>query len=183
MGKGGKGKRKGSKQERKICWALSRFIDPNGEDTIFWRSAMSGGRATVQSRKGIKNTNQAGDITCIDERGAWLTDLFCIESKFYKSLDLEASLLLGKGKLAAFWRSHYKVSKSVDRAPLLIARQNRTPTLVILDAKGLSKFRTYAPGLVEAYPVVVANKLNPPAMVYLFDKVFKPKATRGERQP
>lgn len=176
--KGGKGKRKGSKFERQLCWALSRFVDPDGTDTIFWRSAMSGGRATVQQHKGIKNVNQAGDITCIDEKGAWLTGMFCIESKFYKDLDIDSGLLSGMGLLAKFWKKHCKVSKKNDRHPLLIAKQNRTQTLALFDGRGHHAFQAMGH---ETNPVMISYKLKPNAIICLFDKVFKPKVTREDR--
>src|SRR5690242_5955748 len=98
--KHGGGKQKGSSFERKVCKVLSRFVDPDGTDTHFWRSAMSGGRSTIQRKKGIRNDKQVGDITCVSNKGAWLTDLFLIECKFYKDLNLASGLLFGKGKLA-----------------------------------------------------------------------------------
>ena len=62
-------KQKGAEFERKICKQLSRWIDSNRED-LFWRSAMSGGRATLKSNKG-EVSGQAGDITSIDKIGQW----------------------------------------------------------------------------------------------------------------
>ena len=141
--KGGSGNRKGGAFERDVCRALSRFINPKSSETMFWRSSMSGGRATVQARKGIKNKNQAGDITCIHPEGQWFTDLFVVECKHVANLNLTASMLDGRGKLAAFWKKHCKLASDNDLAPLMIAKQNRTDTLVIFDKAGLQKFRTF----------------------------------------
>lgn len=179
MGKGGKGKRKGSGYERKVCWALSRFIDPDGEDTIFWRSAMSGGRATVQGRKGIKNTNQAGDITCIDEKGQGFTDTFVIECKFYKDLDLASCLLFGTGKLAKFWKKHRKLAKKHGREPIMIAKQNRLPAFVIVSERAMSRLGALFGSVPNTK--AITHALGKTTIFLDFKETFKPKATRSKR--
>ena len=75
------GKQKGSEFERYICKTLSGWASYGKRDDLYWRSAMSGGRATVQFKKNIKNTSQVADISCIDSAGEFLTDLCCIECK------------------------------------------------------------------------------------------------------
>lgn len=162
MRRGG-GKQKGSAFERQVCRELSRFVDPKGKDTLFWRSAISGGRATVERRKGIKNKTQLGDITCIHSKGEWLTDFFFIECKAYKSLDIESSLLTGKGRLAKFWRKLIEQSDDSERYPLLIAKQNFTPTLVLLDRTGWLKFNR---------PKVLVESHTMRVYVCLYSRIF-----------
>jgi len=162
------GKNKGSSFERKVCWDLSRLIDPKGEDTLFWRSAMSGGRSTIQKRKGIKNTTQLGDITAVHEKGLYLTELFVIECKFYKSLGIESSLLVQKGQLYKFWKLVKKVAKRNDRSPILIAKQNRSPVLIIFDKNGLQKWNTFGQ---EANPIIYARRTN--MYMCLYNEVIK----------
>lgn len=170
--KNGGGKRKGSGFERKVCWALSRFIDPESQDTFFWRSAMSGGRATQQLKKGIANASQLGDLTSTHEAGMWMTNAFVIECKFYRSLDLEAGLLFGRGKLSKFWKQVCKLARENDKYPLLIARQNRTDILVIFDPKGFHVFNTFR--TVEVVPLLTSNRLGKrQALVYSFKGVFE----------
>ena len=133
---------------------------------------MSGGRATLQRRKGIKNTTQVGDITCVFERGQWLTQTFYIECKFWKTLDLASSLLFGKGKLAAFWRETVDKATECEREPLLIARQNRTDALVVFSASGLVKFKSfgYKPNVyVTSFPLMPTAF----AKVCLYKETFK----------
>ena|SRR3974390_2278738 len=150
---GGFGKRKGSAFERTVCEQLSRLIDPDTEETLFWRSAMSGGRSTVRGKKGKADATQAGDITCIDPKGNWLTAHFIIECKFYHNLDIQTALLTGKGKLAKFWREVRKVAKKHKKYPMLVARENRTKTLLLLGPKGHKSMTTWQgrkiPWLVE----------------------------------
>ena len=171
MRKGG-GKQKGASWEREVCHDLSRFVDPKGSDTWFWRSAMSGGRATLQRRKGVKNTTQVGDITCVFDKGHWLTQVFYIEVKFYKDLDLASSLLFGKGKLAKFWRETVEKANEVEREPLLVARQNRTDALVLFSRSGLHKFKSfnYSPSVIlTSFPI--SPEAN--AKVCLYQETFK----------
>ena len=71
---------KGSAYEREICRMLSEWWVP-GRDDIFWRSAASGGRATVRTKKGKSTFGQYGDITAIDPIGQPLTKVLSIECK------------------------------------------------------------------------------------------------------
>lgn len=130
MRKGG-GKQKGAAFERHICQALSLWLSGGERQDLLWRSAMSGGRATVAHKKGVKLTTQGGDISAIDPLGAVLTDNFCIEVKFYKDLDIQA-FLLGKGKLTAFWKQVTRDASRYGKEPMLIAKQNIYPTMVLV---------------------------------------------------
>lgn len=172
--KAGGGKQKGAQFEREVCWDLSRFIDPKGEDTHFWRSAMSGGRATRQQKKGIVNNTQLGDITCVNEKGFWITMTFVIECKFYKDLEIESALLTGRGKLVKFWHEVCKLAKERERAPILIARQNRTDTLVLLDSTALSKLRAFGHDVRPIIETVMLSRSRAQkTFVCFYDEVFK----------
>lgn len=122
----------------------------------------------MQNRNGGKNRTQLGDITCIDPRGSWLVQNFILECKFYADLDLLSGFLKNKGRLAKFWRDLHKLAgKHEGLNPLLIARQNRTETLVLFDKRGREFFMAFkgkVPFLLESKP------LN--AWVCLFERVF-----------
>lgn len=135
MRKGG-GKQKGAAWERQVCSDLSRLISPNTDETLFWRSSMSGGRSTMRQRGKKKDSTQAGDITCVHPYGAWLTEAFFIEAKFHKDLNIQAGLIDGRGRLATFWRIATKQAKSHKKEPMLIARENRCRTLLLLSSRG-----------------------------------------------
>lgn len=166
-----KGHAKGSAFERTICVALSRFIDPEGQDTHFWRSSLSGGRATIQNRKGGGNKTQLGDISAIDGWGETLTLNFVFECKFYRKLDLESSLLFNRGKLARFWKQLVALAHKHNRHPVLIARQNRTETLVVLDYQGLKTLRQEW-GLGNSRVLILVHSETMKASVCLFKEVF-----------
>lgn len=167
MKKGG-GKQKGASFERQVCTDLSRFVDPDGSDTLYWRSAMSGGRATVQARSGVRNSTQLGDITCVHPRGEWLTSLMVIECKFYKDLNFGNSILFKKGNLYTFWKQVKKIAKKNDRHPLLIAKQNKSPAIVVFDKMGLQSFTTLGNEVK-----VIATSLRSGMYIALYDQVFK----------
>jgi hypothetical protein len=107
---------------------------------------MSGGRATVAHRKGVKLTTQGGDISAIDPLGAALTDRFCIEVKFYKDLDFQA-FIVGKGKLQKFWEQAERDAKRNGKEPMLIAKQNMYPTLVLVRSRSALALRRTSKGV------------------------------------
>lgn len=114
---------------------------------------MSGGRATLAHAKGVKLSTQGGDVSAIDPLGTVLTDRFCIEIKFYKKLDI-AAFLLDRGRLARFWKRAEIDARKYGKEPLLIARQNLFPTLVLARPmqmpSGVVRWRSDRVGVVIA---------------------------------
>lgn len=124
------GKAKGSNYERAICKQLSLWVSGGEQADIFWRSAMSGGRATVARQKG-QHVRQAGDIAAVAPEGHALCSTHFIELKHYKDLDIDAFFFTGKGRLAKFWQIAVREAQKYHSQPILIARQNRTPDVVL----------------------------------------------------
>ncbi len=128
--KAGSGKRKGSKFEREVCKQLSRWVTNGKREDVFWRSAMSGGRATVAKKAG-RDVRQAGDITSVSPEGHLLTDNYYLECKSYKNLDIDSFLMDGKGKLAKFWLETKRQAAKYLRHPILIAKENGRHPIVV----------------------------------------------------
>jgi hypothetical protein len=128
--KSGGGKAKGSSFEREICKKLSLWVSEGRRDDLFWRSAMSGGRATVRSKVGKATINQLGDITAIDPLGFPLTDKFVIECKNYANLEW-SSFIYGKGFVWKTWEILFKLSLDNNKRPFLILKQNMQKPLVL----------------------------------------------------
>jgi hypothetical protein len=126
--KGGKGKKKGSGFERVICKLFSRWVTGGKREDVFWRSAMSGGRATVAKGK----VRQSGDITAVAPEGHVLTDYWFMECKTGFGLAVGLFLLRGMGPLAKFWKVAVKEAKKYGKEPMLIARQSGLPTIVVV---------------------------------------------------
>lgn len=134
----GGGKQKGSQFEREVCVQLSKWITDGEREDVYWRSAMSGGRATVAHRKGKHHSTQVGDISCIHPAGHKFSEAFAIECKFYADLNYQG-LLTGKGKLLDFWKEIKKQSRDHNKHPFLVARQNRMQTMICVDIAGRQK--------------------------------------------
>ncbi len=134
---------KGASFERKTCVRLSMWISHKTREDLFWRSAMSGGRATLRSRigRGSAVVAQAGDISAIHELGHPFLRLFVVECKFYKDLKLE-SMIYGKdGHSKEIWYKTLKLADANDRAPFIVSRQNFRDELVWTTEPGLDLLR------------------------------------------
>ena len=134
MVKKGYGKAKGGQFEREVCVALSNWVSNNKRDDIFWRSAMSGGRATVKFKKGKNNISQIGDISAVDKAGHPFLKLFVVECKNYKNLQI-LSLLFDKpknGSLLEFWEKLVIDCSTANKHPFLVAKQNFKPFELLL---------------------------------------------------
>lgn len=142
---------KGSKFERDICKLLSLWVTAGVRQDVFWRSAMSGGRATVRGRQGV-DVRQMGDVCAVAPEGHVLTDRYYIECKHLRSLDLDR-FVLGEGKLITIWRSTEKLAQARNRTPLVIARGNRTPILWVCNhlPRGVNNYCKLANGYHLVY--------------------------------
>ena len=128
----GGGKSKGASFERAICVALSLWVSKGKREDAFWRSAMSGGRATVRRKAGKQTKAHCGDISATAPEGHALVSVFSIECKNVASMDLEAAAIFGRGHLVKFWHQCSMDALAHDKHPLLIVKQNRWPIMVFL---------------------------------------------------
>lgn len=129
--KAGGSKQKGASFERDTCRRLSLWVSNGKREDLFWRSAMSGGRATVAGRRGVNLASQAGDISAVDKAGHVLTAELYFETKHVKDISLANFIIKNTGPLARYWQTACKESANYDKTPVLIIRQNRFPTLLI----------------------------------------------------
>lgn len=136
--KRGGGKSKGSAFERQVCKDLSLWVTNGQKDDCFWRSAMSGGRATVQHRKGQDLSHVSGDICATHPDGYPLIENWFIECKFYKDLGFKTLVTSGRGVVADFWGKACDQAQQHMKRPMLILKQNQLPALVGIDAAYLS---------------------------------------------
>jgi hypothetical protein len=132
----GGGKQKGASFEREVCVQLSGWISNGTREDVFWRSAMSGGRATVGHKRGKNHSTQVGDISCIHPIGNRFIEAFAPECKHYADLNYQG-LLTGNGKLLTFWDEISKQAERYGKQPFLIARQNRMPTVICVGKAGI----------------------------------------------
>lgn len=156
--KSGGGKQKGSEFEREVCKILSLYVTAGHRDDVLWRSAMSGGRATVALKKGKRLDHVAGDICAIHPAGQLLTDEYFIECKHYANLDYTGLLLTGTGVSALFWTTACEKAVTHAKRPMLILKQNRRPVMVMLPEN--HTLPVPSPSLVAHLPRVSAVLLD-----------------------
>jgi hypothetical protein len=119
---------KGAKFEREVCVKLSRWVSQGQRIDLFWRTAMSGGRATVYGR----NVRQCGDVCAVAPEGHDFSDRYFTEIKHRQHLDIHG-LLSGTGNLIKFWRKTCRQAAMYNRIPLMIAKQDRLPAIACCD--------------------------------------------------
>lgn len=136
---------KGSVFEREICKELSLWITSGERDDIFWRTAGSGGRATMRKKSGKTTANQEGDVCATDPIGQPLVNIVTIElKKGYNSWNIKELIDTKKKNmlLADFWdqcRREKENSKSIGF--WLITRQDRKRKLLFFDEGFFRHFR------------------------------------------
>ncbi len=143
-------KQKGAQFERDVCVKLSRWLTQGKREDVLWRSAMSGGRATVRGKQGKKTDSQHGDISAVSVEGHALLKLVTIECKFVKDLNLRAAVIDGGGSIKEYWTTLVAVTPK-GKHSMLIAKQNRFDALVfmewslagILGLRGWARARLY----------------------------------------
>ncbi len=154
-------KQKGAAFERRVCRALSLWVSKGKAEDLFWRSAMSGGRATVMYKKNKSASSQAGDISSVAVEGHVLTDRFSIECKNYEDLHLHNLVYGGKGGVVDFWKQATTDAHRNQKEPMLIAKQKRKPEIICLPTDG------WPPGLsVGIWPKLTVPGHN--MAIYLF---------------
>lgn len=170
-------KQKGAAFEREICTRLSEWITRGAKADCFWRSAMSGGRATFGARtKGEHHSRQAGDICSVSPEGHVLTDQFYIELKHVKDLQIDR-LLERTGALYRFWDIARIEAARYDKRPMLIAKQNNMPILLLLEEHGIACLIKEAKGL-DSLTLSKDGHLELDTNVWLFDAVLRRRFRR-----
>lgn len=165
-------KQKGSEYERQVSKKLSLWISNGLRDDLLWRSSMSGGRATLQYKLGKKNKSQTGDLSSIDTLSQQFIDRFFIEIKFYKDLNIESGFIKATGLLKSFWDKLVKDALQAEKHPMLIARQNRLPTLLLLHRNGARLLNLHE-SILLCESSKIAEFSQWPVEVYLFDELLK----------
>lgn len=129
--KAGGGKAKGASFEREICKRLSLWVSAGKREDLYWRTAMSGGRATVAKRRGIDLAAQAGDISAVHPNGHVLTKELYFELKHVRDLGIDRLIIRNTGPLANFWHKAMWEADAYGKSPVIIARQNGLPILLL----------------------------------------------------
>lgn len=148
--KPGGSKRKGAQFERDICTKLSLWASNGQYKDWFWRSAMSGGRATVMAHEGMSHT-QTSDISPIHAEAFSFIDRYSVELKFVKNLRIDNLIKLGKEGLPSFWEQVKNDAKSTEKYPVLIAKQNFMNPIICIPTEVSNTLDTSIELLISNY--------------------------------
>ena len=181
--RGSGSKAKGAAFERTVCQQLSLWVTGGARSDCFWRSAMSGGRATVGRARGRDHARQAGDVSAVAPEGNALVSRYYIECKHYRSLRLDR-FLLGSGPLALFWKNTVREARHYRREPLLIARQNGSQTLLLSE----HDFGVHATNPSTLFLATVRGADGDLVYVFSFDQLMRtvcvlPPHQQSRKQP
>lgn len=123
MRKGGS-KSKGGSYERHICRTLSLWMSNGFNEDLWWRSAMSGGRATIKAKTNVFLAAQAGDITSIHPMSQPWAERYYFELKHRRDLKSEFYRSVKNDSLQAFWAVAKVEAQRYGKEPIIICRQN-----------------------------------------------------------
>lgn len=140
---------KGGAFEREMCVRLSKWWTGGARDDIFWRSATSGGRATIRARMGKSTFGQHGDIQAVDPIGQPLTKLCTIEMKRGYTSQTFADLI-DKPNGPSQWRDficQVRRERSSAGTPfwLLIVRRDRREPCIFMPRRLYSMLKAARP--------------------------------------
>lgn len=122
-------KRKGNSFEIEVSKRLSLWLTDNDRDDIFWRSINSGALQTIRE-SGMEN--HAGDIASVHSLGDKFISKCVLECKSYKDVCLWSMISTPNSdgdNIIGWWNKHLGVSRSVNRHPILIVKQNYKPIM------------------------------------------------------
>jgi hypothetical protein len=133
---------------------------------------MSGGLATIEMNRDKVNLTQSGDLSAIGEEAYDFCQKTFVECKHVQNLNFGRGFICETGELSNFWKICFRESLRYQKRPMLIARQNRFPTVVLT-----SSYDTVFP----ESPLIVLN--NWKVDVRLFDdavRVRRPMIRRAK---
>ena len=147
--KKGRGSRKGSSFERTVCKQLSLWWTGGKDDSVFWRTSNSGGRATLRGKKGLSTRSHHGDLCAVDDCGKPFTDYFTVEAKrgYPGASSME---LLDQSRGIPVYRRWIEKAITTHKAAgsqtwLLIVKRNGREPLVLCDFRDLETNFSWEP--------------------------------------
>lgn len=156
-------KNKGSKFERDCAKLVSLWVSFGDRDDIYWRTASSGGMATMRAKYGKRADLQVGDLRPETPEASIITDKLILECKCLKTFDLEKYLFNTKRKNTGMQKviSECEIRyRNYKEDFLLICKANNSKVFVCFSmnsilGKKLSFKRIFAPNYRKA--LVMAN--------------------------
>ncbi len=169
---------KGGQFERDICRSLSLWWSGGKHDDLFWRTAGSGGRATVRRKKGKGTKGHAGDITNTSKHGAGFMRLVTLELKRgYNKNTLHDILDQGRANAQPMYETWFKqaeASRNIAKSDWwwLIVRRDKHDALLIAP-------HSFHDAFADSIPNPVGTIWKHSVNVYRFDAVLRTR--KGKR--
>ncbi len=154
---------KGYKFEREVCKDLSLWLSDGADRDYFWRSAMSGGRATIGRKNGVTLLRHAGDVMATHPKAHHFVERFVVDCKSLKKLNLNSLIQKGIGVMGEAWSKVRTEGEAYGKTPMLIVRENLGRTLMAVP-RG-------TPGFAQA--ALVARLYREDMDIYLFDDLIE----------
>lgn len=128
-------KEKGSEFERQVGKALSLWVSEGHRSDLFARNVLSGGSFTNAMKKDSKEHGMPGDLAANHPMAFKFLELFTVECKHYADLGFEAFLFDTEAKsfLGSVLKHTRKQAQQAKLHPMVIARQNRRPSILLTD--------------------------------------------------
>lgn len=166
--KPGGSNQKGAAFEREVCKKLSKWITDGNRDDIFWRSAMSGGRATISLKQGRQAIAQSGDICAIDSLGEKFLKSFYVECKHRKDLNLPHLFTKKQGQITQAIFKAQDEAFEYNKHLFLVARQNFQSDLLFISEDGIPLINFGDPP--EFLAVATVHWFDIPVVVFDFNE-------------
>lgn len=122
---------KGGNFESLIAKKLSLWITNGESDDVLERNLGSGSRQTIRAKQSKKVKSSTGDIAIASFEGVEFCELFSVECKHYKSINLWSLVTGSADGILSFWEQAKKSASISNRHAVLICRQNWRPILFV----------------------------------------------------
>ena len=139
---------KGSPYERTICKQLSLWWSGDEDQEVFWRTSMSGGRATIRAKQKLKTPNSYGDVGYLDTIGKPFIDKVLLELKRGYTKDISILDFLDKNRgepiLLKWWNKAEKERRLAKRKYIfIIFRRDRHKSCILLKEQVFGKMKDW----------------------------------------
>jgi len=122
---------KGGNFESLIAKKLSLWITEGESDDVLEKNSGSGSKQTIRAKQNKDIRSSTGDIGIASGEGAEFCELFSIECKHYKSINLWSLITGAADGILTFWEQAKKNASLTGRHAILICRQNWRPILFV----------------------------------------------------
>jgi len=167
--------KKGASFERKIAVELSLWWTNGANEDVFWRTAGSGGRATVRGKSNKLTRYSSGDITFTHEDGVPFIDYFLIELKrgYSQVWDILTFIDSNKEQTIVQWveKAKQEVKRDFRQTWMLIFQRDRKQICVLMEYATLKQLEVLHKKQFEATYMLLPTDTK--TIICRFSDLFK----------